>query len=64
MIQKPAPQNEGRVFLPVFETQYSSHAVMWGLACAADQPQLATGFRTQDHLFTIRQLIVFNFLMN
>jgi hypothetical protein len=65
MIQKPAPQNEGRAFfLPVFETQYSSHAVIWGLACAADQPQLATGFRTQDHLFAIRQLIVFNFLKN
>ena len=65
MIQKPAPQKEGRAFfLPVFETQYSSHAVIWGLACAADQRQLAAGFRTQDHLFTIRQLIVFNFSMN
>jgi hypothetical protein len=50
--------------LPVFETQYSSHVVIWGLACAADQPQLTTGVRTQDHLFAIRQLIVFNFSMN
>jgi hypothetical protein len=50
--------------LPVFETQYSSHAVISGLACAADQQQLATGFRIQDHLFAIRQLIVFNFSMN
>ena len=64
MIQKPAPQNEGRVFLPVFETQYSSHAVIWGLARATDQWQLATGFRMPDHLFAIRQLIVFNFSMN
>jgi hypothetical protein len=50
--------------LPVFETQYSIHAVIWRLARAADQQQLATGFRTQDHLFAIRQLIVFNFSMN
>jgi hypothetical protein len=64
MIQKPTPQNEGWAFLLVFETQYSSHAVNWGLACAADQQQLAKGFRTQDHLFAIRQLIVFNFSMN
>ena len=54
----------GGIFLPVFETQYSIHAVIWRLARAADQQQLATGFRTQDHLFTIRQLIVFNFSMN
>jgi hypothetical protein len=65
MFQKPAPQTKGAgFFLPVFETQYSSHAVIWGLACAADQQQLATGFRIQDHLFAIRQLIVFNFSMN
>jgi hypothetical protein len=64
MIQKPAPQKEGRAFFSVFETQYSSHAVIWGLARAANQQQLATGFRTQDHLFAIRQLIVFNFSMN
>jgi hypothetical protein len=51
-------------FLPVFETQYSSHAMIWRLARAADQQQLAIGFRTQDHLFAIRQLIVFNFSMN
>ena len=37
--------------------------MIWRLARAADQQQLATGFRTQDHLFAIRQLIVFNFLM-
>ena len=35
-----------------------------GLVYAADQQQLATGFRIQDHLFAIRQLIVFNFSMN
>jgi hypothetical protein len=34
------------------------------LASAPDQQQLATGLRIQGHLFTIRQLIVFNFLMN
>ena len=50
--------------MPVFETQYSSHAVIWQLARAADQQQLATGFRMPDHLFAIRQLIVFNFSMN
>lgn len=38
--------------------------MIWRLARAADQQQLATGFRTQDHLFAIRQLIVFNFSMN
>ena len=38
--------------------------MIWRLARAADQQQLAIGFRTQDHLFAIRQLIVFNFLMN
>jgi hypothetical protein len=54
----------GGLFLSVFETQYSSHAVIWGLVCAADQQQLATGFGMQDHLFAIRQLIVFNFSMN
>ncbi|MDC0649429.1 hypothetical protein OAQ37_02850 [Alphaproteobacteria bacterium] len=34
------------------------------MARASDQQQLATRFRTQDHLFAIRQLIVFNFSMN
>ena len=38
--------------------------MIWRLARAADQQQLAIGFRMQDHLFAIRQLIVFNFLMN
>ena len=63
-MQKPASQNEEAGFLLIFETQYLSHAVVWRLARAQDQQQLATGFRTQDHLFTIRQLIVFNFSMN
>ena len=38
--------------------------MIWRLARAADQQQLATGFRMPDHLFAIRQLIVFNFSMN
>ena len=38
--------------------------MIWRSAGASDQQQLATGFHTQDHLFAIRQLIVFNFLMN
>ncbi|MBP07242.1 MAG: hypothetical protein CMH08_05055 [Marinovum sp.] len=38
--------------------------MIWWLASAPDQQQLATRLRTQDQLFTIRQLIVFNFLMN
>jgi hypothetical protein len=53
-----------RAFLPVFETQCLSHAMIWRLARASDQQHLAIGFRTQDHLFAIRQLIVFNFSMN
>jgi hypothetical protein len=65
MIQEPAPAQQGvGFFLLVFETQYSSLAVIWRLASAADQWQLATGFRMQDHLFPIRQLIVFNFSVN
>ena len=37
-------------FLLVFETQYSSHAVIWWLARAPDQQQLATMLRMQGHL--------------
>jgi hypothetical protein len=50
--------------LPGFETQYSNPAVIWLLASALDQQQLVTKLRMQDHLFPIRQLIVFSFLMN
>jgi hypothetical protein len=50
--------------LLVFEAQYLGNAVIWCLVSAPDQQQLATGLRMQDHLFAIRQLIVFNFLMN
>ena len=38
--------------------------MIWRLARVSDQQQLATGFRTQDYLFAIRQLIVFNFSIN
>ena len=38
--------------------------MIWRLVSAADQWQLAPRFRIQDHLFAIRQLIVFNFLVN
>ena len=54
----------GRVFLSRFESQYSSPAVIWRLASALDQQQLVTKLRMQDHLFPIRQLIAFSFLMN
>ena len=54
----------GGLFLPIFETQYSSRVVIWWLLSAVDQWQLAPRFRTQDYLFTIRQLIVFNFSVN
>ena len=53
----------GGLFLPFFETQYSNHTVIWRLASAPEQQQLATGLRIQDYLFAIRQLIAFNFLM-
>ena len=47
----PAPQNWGAgIFLPVFETQYASHAVICLLARAPDQQQLATRLRMQGHL--------------
>ena len=38
--------------------------MIWRLARASDQQQLVTRLRTQGHVFVIRQLIVFNFLMN
>jgi len=50
--------------LPVFETQYLGHPGIWRFERASDQWQLATGLCIQGHLFTIRQLIVFNFSMN
>jgi hypothetical protein len=48
MSRKPAPQNEGRAFFCRFLR----------LKC------LSPRFRTQDHLFAIRQLIMFNFSIN
>jgi hypothetical protein len=53
-----------RAFLLIFEIQCLSLGVIWRLARASDQWQLATGLRMQGHLFTIRQLIVFNFSIN
>ena len=50
--------------MPGFEPQYSSPAVIRLLASALAQQQLVTKLRMQDHLFPIRQLIVFSFLMN
>jgi len=65
MSRKPAPQNEGRAFFCRFlRLKCLSHAVIWRLVGAPGQQQSAPRFRTQDHLFAIRQLIVFNFSMN
>jgi hypothetical protein len=35
-IEKPAPQNDERAFLSVFETQYPSHAVILYFASLPD----------------------------
>ena len=65
MSQKPVPQNEGRAYFCRFlRLKCLSHAVIWRLAGAPGQQQSAPRFRTQDHLFAIRQLIMFNFSIN